>query len=152
MLSVGAFAWEGGERMASKFDWLAIEREYVEGVAAPGGNIVYPTTRDLAEKYGCSVALIGRHSKKGQWAVKREQKKLETLSSEATRYDLECFNISREAVARVREMLASAATSKEVATLARAMKDMQAVAKVALGDTSSAQDGVLHIEVRMDED
>lgn len=149
--------------MASKFDWLAIEREYVEGVAAPGGNIVYPTTRDLAEKYGCSVALIGRHSKKGQWAVKRErfvnkvrekreQKKSETLSSEATRYDLECFNISREAVAKVREMLASAATSKEVATLARAMKDMQAVAKVALGDTSSAQDGVLHIEVRIDED
>lgn len=149
--------------MASKFDWLAIEREYVEGVAAPGGNIVYPTTRDLAEKHGCSVALIGRHSKKGQWAVKRErfvnkvrekreQKKSETLSSEATRYDLECFNISRDGIAKAKAMLADASRPSDLATLARAMKDMQAVAKVALGDTSSAQDGVLHIEVRMDED
>lgn len=49
-------------------------------------------------------------------------------------------------------MLAKAEKPGELATLARAMKDLQAVAKTALGDSDGTTDGSLRIEVSLDED
>ena len=145
------------------YDWYKISREYIEGAANEAGDIVYPTLPELAEKYGFHLSTIGRRCSKEQWAVKRERlankisksrerKKAEVLSEEGARYDLECFNISREAIEKAREMLAKAEKPGDLATLARAMKDLQAVAKTALGDSDGTTDGSLRIEVSLDED
>jgi hypothetical protein len=119
--------------------------------------------RELADKFGCAVSLIARHSKQGQWPVKRErfvnkvgkkceQKKAETLSDEATRFDLSCFNISRDGAAKVQRMLEATEKPGDFAVLTKALKDLQAVAKTAIGDTSTGESAELKIEVTLGED
>ena len=73
------------------------------------------------------------------------------MSDESARYDLECFNISREGIEKAKAMLAQASRPSDLATLARALKDLQAVAKTAIGETGAGGDG-LTIEVKLDED
>lgn len=146
-----------------KYDWRKISKEYIEGVVNEKGDIEYPSLNDLVAKYGFSLSTVGRQCSRGQWPVKRERfankvgekresKKAETLSDESARYDLECFNISREGIEKAKEMLARAEKPGDVATLARAMKDLQAVAKTAIGDSDGTADGSLRIEVTLDED
>lgn len=146
-----------------QYDWNKISREYIEGIINEKGETVYPTLPELAEKYGFHLSTIGRRCSKEQWAVKRERfankisksrqrEKAAVLSEECARYDLECFNISREGIEKARQMLAQVEKPGDVATLARAMKDLRAVAKTALGDSEGAADGSLRIEVTLDED
>lgn len=149
--------------MASKYDWQEIERAYIHGSDDGKGNIAFPTMRELADKFGCAVSLIARHSKQGQWPVKRErfvnkvgkkceQKKAETLSDEAARFDLSCFNISRDGAAKVQRMLEATEKPGDFAVLTKALKDLQAVAKTAIGDTSTGESAELKIEVTLGED
>lgn len=149
--------------MASKFNWQEIERAYTQGVSDGKGGVTFMTQRELAAKFGCAPSLVARHCKQGQWAVKRErfvnkvgakceQKKAETLSDEATRFDLSCFNISQEGVAKAKGMLADCTKPGDFAALTKALKDLQAVAKTAIGD-GGGQSNELSIEVRLtDED
>lgn len=146
----------------SKYDWRKIAQEYIEGVVGEKGDIEYPSLNDLVAKYGFSLSTVGRQCSRGQWPVKRERfankvgkkresKKAETLSDESARYDLECFNISRDGIAKAKAMLAEASRPSDLATLARALKDLQAVAKTAIGETGAGGDGLM-IEVKLDED
>ena len=52
---------------------------------------------------------------------------------------------------KAKAMLAQASRPSDLATLARALKDLQAVAKTAIGETGAGGDG-LTIEVKLDED
>ncbi|WP_337952353.1 hypothetical protein [Mitsuokella jalaludinii] len=151
------------KRKMRQYDWQKIAREYIEGIINEKGETLFPSLPILAEKYGCTLSTVGRHCSKEQWAVKRERfankvsksrqrEKAAVLSEEGARYDLECFNISREGIEKAKEMLARAEKPGDVATLARAMKDLQAVAKTAIGDSDGTADGSLRIEVTLDED
>ena len=149
--------------MASKFNWQEIERAYTQGVSDGKGGVAFMTQRELAAKFGCAPSLVARHCKQGQWAVKRErfvnkvgakceQKKAETLSDEATQFDLECFNISRGGVAKVKGLLEKFDKPADVAALTKALRDLQTFAKTAIGD-GGGQSNELSIEVRLtDED
>lgn len=149
--------------MTSKRNWQEVEHAYIHGEDDGRGNITFPTQRDLASKFGCSPSLIARHCKQGQWAVKRErfvnklgekceQKRAETLSDEATRFDLSCFNISREGAEKAKRLLAQTEKPSDFAVLTRALKDLQAIAKTAIGDTGSGESAELKIEVKLGED
>ena len=48
-------------------------------------------------------------------------------------------------------MLADASRPSDLATIARALKDLQAIAKTAIGETGAGGDGLM-IEVKLDED
>lgn len=146
-----------------KYDWKTIEKEYVEGAVGPDGKIVYPSLRDLSRKYGATLAALGYRSSRGQWGIKRErflnklgtqrqEQKAQALSEEATRYDLACFRISRDGVEKVEKMLAVCTKPSDFVLLARALKDLQQVAKTAIGDTSAPGGNEMRIEVRLDED
>lgn len=162
----GAFlmgAAKGGGDMASKYDWAKIEKEYVEGIVNEEGNVIYPSMPDLAKKYSCALSTVGRRASLGQWSVKRERfankvgkerqgKKTETLSDEAAKFDLSCFNISQGGVEKVKGLLEGCTKPGDFAALTKALKDLQAVAKTAIGD-GGGQSNELSIEVRLtDED
>ena len=136
-----------------RHNWEEIAKDYIEGIVLADGKRKYPTQREIADKYGITPALIGRHAKAEQWLVKREifdskvaeirqQKKAETISDEGSAFDLKCFNISQEAADRVNEMLQQAEKPAEVSMLTQALKNLQAVGKAALGDKEGHQDGL----------
>lgn len=149
--------------MAVRYDWDKVKKEYIEGVRQPDGSVFYPTLRDLAQKYGCVLSTAGRRCAKEQWNIQRErfankveherkQRKAESLSEEATRYDLACFRISRDGVEKAEKMLAECTKPSDFVLLTRALKDLQQVAKTAIGDTSAPGGNEMRIEVRLDED
>ena len=154
---------KGGEVVSSKYDWDRISREYIEGLVQDDGSIKYPSLRELSELEHCPMASLARKSKAEQWPLKRErfvnkvktkreQKKAETLSDEATRFDLSCFNISREGAEKAKRMLAQTEKPGDFAVLTKALKDLQAIAKTAIGDTGSGESAELKIEVTLGED
>lgn len=71
-------------------DWKVVEDEYVWGEEIKQdreGNFsrAYPTLAQLGKKYGCSMALVGQHAKKGNWAKRRvycEKKTKEEVQKE----------------------------------------------------------------------
>jgi predicted DNA-binding protein YlxM (UPF0122 family) len=91
-----------------KIDWVAIEKEYVQGsyTIAPDGKkeFTYPTLDELAEKYNCSRSRVGAKSSQEKWLNRRELYKeklrLHVISQgesinlcDSTRYDTE--NLTR---------------------------------------------------------
>jgi hypothetical protein len=147
---------------ATKYNWKAIEKDYVEGIADDSGAIIFPTQRDLADKYGPTPANIGHRAKKEQWLTKREiysskiaemrqQKSAEAISDEGSDFDLTCFNIATEAAEKIRNLLSETDTPKNVSLLTASLKNVQSVAKAALGDNAEGnQDLTIHVSVEGD--
>lgn len=149
--------------MANKYDWDKIAKEYIEGTVSDEGEIHYPSLRELSDLEGVPMRSLARKCKDEQWALKRErfgnklatkrqQKKAETLSDEATRFDLSCFNISRDGAEKAKRMLAQTEKPGDFAVLTKALKDLQAIAKTAIGDNGAGESAELKIEVTLGED
>ena len=135
-----------------KYDWNKISNEYIHGITEQGKTI-YPSLRDLCSRYGISqVTTIASHAKKEQWAVRRErycnkvstkteQKIIENVSNEGSRFNAKCFNISQQMADKIKRMLDDAENPGEISTLSQALKNTQYVANEALGDNTTA-DGI----------
>jgi transposase-like protein len=119
-------------------DWNALELEYVLGTM---------TMRELASNHGVNDSTLMNRATKNEWQLKREQKRAETsktVESVATderiaqqiaqnRADL---SASAQVGAKVLEMLMYAEKPADVKALSGALKDCQAVARLALGMTT----------------
>lgn len=142
----------------NKYDWNKISSEYIHGITEHG-KTVYPSMRDLCSRYHIStLATIANHAKKEQWTVRRErycnkvntkteQKIIENVSNEGSRFNAKCFDISQKMAEKIKAMLNDTDKPGDIATLSQALKNTQYVANESLGD-SSTQDGIT-IKVRV---
>lgn len=154
-----------------RVNWQAIEKEYVEGIVIDGVR-KYPSQPELCEKHGLSTGAVGKKASADQWKVKREifssklreavqEKTIETISDEASQFDLLCFNTSADAIKVLREKVESASRGSDIDDinkLSAALKNFQSVARIALGLPTdiSKTSGSLNVNAkdltRMDED
>jgi uncharacterized protein YjcR len=61
-------------------DWVAAANEYVNGLSV-GGDLVYPTARELARKHGVQASTITRRAKRYGWQDQRTQHQIAALFS-----------------------------------------------------------------------
>ena len=80
---------------ATKYDWLTIEKEYIQGIKVRNietGNITitFPTHQDIVEKYGCAYQTVKIRSFNNKWSFQREQyqRKLKLKNNEISPEDL----------------------------------------------------------------
>lgn len=133
----------------AKIPWEQIRQEYVQGVEQEGSR-VYPSQRDLADKYGMDPATIGRKAKADNWSAQRDifiskltaesqQKTLDSLSDDASEFNLLTFQAAQAAVERIHNVLTDSnqrINTDDLAKLSSAMKNFQAVGRLALGQTT----------------
>lgn len=144
--------------MAARHNWEVVKKEYVEGIKKDG-QLIYPSQRELGEKYNIAPSLIGRKAKTDQWSVqreifvskisaKREQKKIDAISDEGSKFDLDCFNVAKTGIKKVVDILSNGVDEEAVSKLSTALKNFQAVGKASLGDKANTVD-TLTIEVEI---
>jgi hypothetical protein len=136
----------------ARHNWEQIKKEYVEGVKKDG-KLIYPSQGDLSAKYGIDPATIGRKASKDQWSVqreifvskiseKRQEKKAEAISDEGSQFDLDCFNIAKKGMDKVKAMIGKQEFPEDINKLSAALKNFQAVGKASLGDKDGGTDTV----------
>jgi hypothetical protein len=125
-------------------NWEDIKKEYVEGIVVDG-KLTYPSQGDLSVKFGIDAATIGRRASKEKWSVqreiliskisaKRQEKTVEMLSKEGSKFDLDCFNLAQDALDKAKKFLDGCTAPDDFNKLATAMKNIQAIGKASLGD------------------
>lgn len=141
-----------------KYDWDKISNEYIHGITEQGKTI-YPSLRDLCSRYGISqVTTIASHAKKEQWTVRRErycnkvsakteQKVIENVSNEGSRFNAKCFDISQRMAEKIKSMISNTNKPGEIATLSQALKNAQSVANEALGDSTTTDGLTIKVSV-----
>lgn len=126
------------ETKRGKVDWEALETEYVMG------NM---TQRELAESHKLNASTVMNRATKGEWQSKREQKRAQTSKaveivatderiSQQIAQNRTDLNASTLVGAKVLKMLLVAKKPADVKALSGALKDCQAVARLALGMTT----------------
>ena len=145
----------------AKYAWKQIEKDYVEGVADKKGQQVYPTQRELSDKYGPDPSLIGRKAKKDQWLTKREifcskitemrqQKSAEAISDEGSNFSLKCFNTANLMADKINALAVMSESAKDMSILSAALKNVQSVVQSTLGDDKESSNQELTIKVGID--
>jgi len=142
----------------ARHNWDEIKKEYVEGISRDGKR-VYPTQRELADKYNIDPAVIGRKAKQDQWSAQREifaskvsaerqQKTIEVISDEGSKFDLDCFNAAKTGIEKIQKGIGQCFLVEDINKLSAALKNFQAVGKASLGDKGN-NDNALTIEVTL---
>lgn len=64
-------------RRGTAIDWLAVKRDYIEGIVGPNDERMWPTIDDLAARLGVSHDAVKVRSAQGAWPDAREQFRVE---------------------------------------------------------------------------
>ena len=142
--------------MRRKIPWNEIRKKYITGIEKDG-KIIYPSLRDLAGEYSIDISLIGRKAKKESWKEQRQiyvnklstegqQKKIEEISERGVQFDLECFDISFEAVKKIKEIIKNG-EKKDLISLSQALERYQKVGKSALGE-KTGEENIININIK----
>ena len=128
----------GSKQDTKRVDWDALELEYVLGTM---------TMRELAAKHGVNDNTLGSRAVRGEWEQKRTQKRtdankvvetevLDERIAQQIAQNRSDLSASAAVGAKVLEMLMYAEKPADVKALSGALKDCQAVARLALGLTT----------------
>jgi len=131
-----------------RINWEIIRQDYIQGYEK-NGKLCYPSMRDLAEKYGIDVAVIGRRAKKEEWVAKREiyinkksvrsqQKAIEKYSEEASEFDLKCF-IGARSILEATESTIEALSKKEEPLNEKELRKLRVITEVRLNAQKEAK-------------
>ena len=145
----------------ARHNWDLIKKEYVEGIKKDG-QLVYPSQAELCIKFTLEKAFLSKKVKADQWDVqkeiydnkvttKRQQKKIEVVSDEGSKFDLDCFNVAKVGMSHVLKLLGSGVDDDSISKLATALKNFQTVGKASLGDKAGTTDA-LTIKVTLVDD
>ena len=133
--------------------WSDIKNEYVRGIEREGKR-VYPTQRELAEKYDINGSTIAIRCKKEDWLSERqivsskiqaksEQKTIEQISNKGVDFDLKCFTQAQQIRDLIQAKLTDELKPQELAALVKALKDNQSYAKEALGESGQETEKII---------
>lgn len=128
--------------MAKKsYDWVAIKVQFINSSLS---------TREFAEKYGIPFGTLTKQVAQGKWLDERitigsdtEQKSLEfSVSNRAARlakFDDDCVDLADDFRKKAKEFLHQIDSPLALKALTGAMKDTQAIARLALGASTENQ-------------
>ena len=68
---------------APKYDWSAIELQYVRGIEDENGKLHWPTPQELSNLYGCHIEYVHFQIRKGNWKDKKQAYLLKLELSES---------------------------------------------------------------------
>lgn len=132
----------------TKYSWVDIKADYVEGAINEEGNFIYPTFDDLVEKHGCSYSSLSKKAANERWMQerkifetkmqeRRQEMKAEAIASESASFDSKCLTAADEILAVVKERAKQPdLRSSEYDVLSRAIVNLQKVGKLALGEVT----------------
>lgn len=151
-----------------RIPWQDIKRDYIQGFTEDGKRI-YPTQRELEKKYNVDARQIANHSIKENWVEERQQviskiaaasekKVVNSIATQSAQFNIDCFNTARAAMAllvttlkngfikkvkgpkgTVIEIIVSDLSPNESKSITAALRDVQAVGKIALGEGSGEE-------------
>lgn len=128
--------------MAKKsYDWVAIKVQFINSSLS---------TREFAEKYGIPFGTLTKQVAQGKWLDERisigsdaEQKSIEySVNNRAARlakFDDDCVDLADEFRKKAKEFLHQIDSPMALKALTGAMKDTQAMARLALGASTDNQ-------------
>ncbi|MDH2997196.1 hypothetical protein A1D22_05860 [Pasteurellaceae bacterium LFhippo2] len=128
--------------MAKKsYDWVAIKVQFVNSSLS---------TREFAEKYGIPFGTLTKQVAQGKWLDERiiigsdtEQKSIEfSVNNRAVRlakFDDDCIDLADDFRKKAKEFLHQIDSPMALKALTGAMKDTQAMARLALGASTENQ-------------
>ncbi len=145
--------------MPRKYHWPTIKAEYVEGIVNDDGNRSWLSLEETALKFGCSVTYIRKKSTKGGWLAERhifvdkvaqaiKEKKSDRLAGKAANFDIKCLKVANAGISHIAHHFKVAADAGKPLSLtesnlaAQALKNFQAVGRLALGESTEKTDNM----------
>lgn len=136
-----------------KRDWAPVKAAFVEGYECDGVRLTEPQLGDVATKFGIPLSTVKKRSMIEKWTEERQlfQKRLEeakrektteVLASKGAEFDALSLRNADKKLRMIERMIDRAEkigdgfTPAQVRSLAGALKDAQAVGRLALGDST----------------
>jgi len=137
----------------NKIPWQDIKRDYTLGIEEHGKRI-YPSLRQLADKYKTPFQTIGNRCTKEDWLSERQiisnkirqtktKKVIEEISDTGVEFDLKCFEDAKTNREKIQNLIKEKTEPKEIALLISSLKTNQSYAKEALGETSTEKETII---------
>ncbi|MBP2652620.1 MAG: hypothetical protein H6Q73_189 [Firmicutes bacterium] len=137
----------------ARHNWDEIRKEYIEGMEQDG-QLVYPTQKSIADKYGIAPETVNRKAKAEQWevqreifvnktSIKRQEKKAELISDEGSQFDLDCFNAAKAGIEKIQHGIGNCFLVEDLNKLSSALKNFQTVGKASLGDKTTGDNTII---------
>lgn len=140
-------------QVAKARNWALVKAAYVEGYERDGVRVVEPLLDDVAKKFGIPLSTVRKRSMTEKWTDERHlfQKRLEeakrektteVLASKGAEFDALSLRNADKKLRMIERMIDRAEknndgfTPGQVRALAGALKDAQAVGRLALGDST----------------
>jgi hypothetical protein len=142
----------------AKRDYPGIKRKYVEGVTR-AGVLIWPTLDELAEEHKVDPPTLRRRASAEQWvearndfrtkqARARQAARVKKLGEEGAHFDLKILRLAETQAAMIDVKLQSLhvkrgnkfgpSDSEEIRKLSVALRNVQAVGRIALGEDVGA--------------
>jgi hypothetical protein len=133
------------EVKSTKYDWVEVERMYVQGNPDPAQGPRWPSLANIAQRVGASITTVEGRSRAGGWPEKRlaYQRQLRELEDQQHLEHLASFSVkSRVAFLGTGLRIQQKADEKlrdetvdttDLRRISGALKDAQQVVEVALG-------------------
>jgi hypothetical protein len=135
---------------STNISWEIIERQFVQGLLQPNGEVYYPTLTEISEAHDIPYSTVHRRMNEGQWINKREnwQAKLHKWVSAANmddyikaadRFNETCITAAQRAMDHILMHIDTASADGKVLDqlsldrLGRAAVNWQKAGRLALG-------------------
>jgi len=109
---------EVGKKLAkstnSKYDWLTVRRNYVEGTLNSKGELYWPTMAELAEKHNIPCPYLRLYASENKWTAQKQnyrtnyehvlqEEKIKHLAKKSAKFDVDCINLAEEGIKHIKE-------------------------------------------------
>jgi len=145
--------------MGTKYDWLHMKADYVQGVTVDG-KFSYLTVLELAEKYNASYRYLQKKVTNWNWLDERKifekqaeeaknRERIELLTKSSLEFNVASLDVAKMGIAFVSNALAkhgqairnndasNMLTNNELESLARSATAYQRLGRVAMGEPES---------------
>ena len=135
---------------APKYDWAAIEMQYVRGIEDEDGKVHWPTPQELADLHGCHIEYMHFQIRKGKWKDKKQvyllklqlsdgDCEIEDPKAEYEKFQRKAFTAASQTLTLIIKKLDHIIKSQnydlsEIDKLMKTLERIQLIAKNSIGD------------------
>ena len=127
--------------------WDEMERIYVEGYTDERGVLLFPSMKELAQRFGMNVDTVQKTGHARNWTFKRDDfrrrmeenrqnKVIEITTETAVKLDVTAANIAMDGLERLRTFIKNA-TINELYNISMAARTLHQMGRLAVGGATS---------------